>query len=91
MTELQQIQALLSRMADLLELAAQTDWASALERHREDLAATPELTKARILAMYGGMGSLNDLVLYKDHQPLPRENNEFDELRVRLYELCRAS
>ncbi|ALN87409.1 hypothetical protein IEQ11_19075 [Lysobacter capsici] len=91
MTELREIQALLDRMVDLLNLAAQPDWAGALERHREAIGTAPDITKARILAMYGGMGSLNDVVLYKNGQPLSRENNEFDELRIRLHELCRAT
>lgn len=90
MTKLQEIELLLGRMVDLLDLAALTDWASALKGHREALGAAPDITQARILAMYGGMGSLNDLILYRDGQPLPRENNEFDELRIRLYALCRA-
>jgi hypothetical protein len=34
------------------------------------------------------MGSLTDIVLYYDDQPLIDENNEFAELRTRLYELC---
>lgn len=39
--------------------------------------------------MYGGMGSLNDIVLYKNGQPLIAENDEFDALRTELYNLCR--
>lgn len=34
------------------------------------------------------MGSLTDIVLYCNGQPLIDENNEFAELRTRLYELC---
>ncbi|QND84420.1 Uncharacterized protein ChrSV_2193 [Chromobacterium vaccinii] len=45
-------------------------------------------TSGKILSMYGGMGSLNDLILYKDGQPLVKENVELDSLRVKLHTLC---
>jgi hypothetical protein len=88
MTNIQEIDSLLSRMTALLNLGSQGSWASALERHRANLEVEPIATAARMLAMYGGMGSLNDVILYRDGQPLAKENNEFYELRSRLYELC---
>ncbi len=36
---------------------------------------------------FGGMGSFNDIVLYRDGSPLIQENDELDELRTQLYEL----
>lgn len=38
--------------------------------------------------MYGGMGSLSDIVLYLEGRPAVKENNEFEDLRERLYTLC---
>ena|SRR2546422_11535427 len=32
--------------------------------------------------MFGGMGSLNDVVLYKNRQPMANENREFGRLEV---------
>ncbi|WP_425319215.1 DUF6966 domain-containing protein [Chromobacterium violaceum] len=40
------------------------------------------------LSLYGGMGSLNDLILYKDGQPLAKENVELDSFRIKLHALC---
>jgi hypothetical protein len=80
----------LKRMADLIRIDGRNDWANALEKCREEIKDTPNFTATKILSMYGGMGSLNDLVLYKNGQLLMAENNEFDMLRTELYELCWA-
>lgn len=88
MTSIQDIESVLEKMEALLRLGARDTWADALEVHRFELRAAPSSAVAEILAMYGGMGSLNDLVLYRAGQPLPKENNELDELRSELYELC---
>jgi len=41
-----------------------------------------------ILSLYGGMGSLNDLVLYIEGVPDVKINDEFDVLRAAVYDLC---
>lgn len=38
-----------------------------------------------ILNVYAGMGSFNDLVLYRDGKICMEENNELDRLRTGLY------
>ncbi|WP_443217022.1 DUF6966 domain-containing protein [Pseudomonas sp. GM55] len=43
----------------------------------------PQLT-----SLYGGMGSINDVVLYENAKPLLDENNELQALLSDLYELC---
>lgn len=65
------------------------DWAIALEKLSNEMGNTPDATTVgRILALFGGMGSLNDLILCKNNVPLVKENNEFGALRSRLYDLC---
>ncbi|WP_420107405.1 DUF6966 domain-containing protein [Leclercia adecarboxylata] len=39
------------------------------------------------LNLYGGMGSLNDLVLYRNGKVLMSENDELDQLRRDLFNL----
>jgi hypothetical protein len=39
-------------------------------------------------SMFGGMASLNDVILYEDRQPVANENRELDALRSKLYDLC---
>lgn len=38
--------------------------------------------------LFGGVGTLNDIVLSKNGRPLIKENDELDALRKKLYELC---
>jgi hypothetical protein len=90
MTNVEQLEPVLTRMTELLRLGSRGNWGNALEKHRSALSTDPSATVARILAMFGGMGSLNDVVLYKDGQPMVSENREFDSLRSRLYDLCRG-
>lgn len=75
-------------MAELLRIDGRNDWANALDRYHREIANNPSVTAARIRAMYGGMGSLNDLVLYRNGQLMVAENDEFDTLRLELYQLC---
>lgn len=88
MKNIQDIQLTLEKMARLLRIGGISDWAEAFEAIRSDFLADPARGSAKILTMYGGMGSLNDLVLYKEGRPLAAENRELDELRSKLYALC---
>lgn len=90
MIDIQNIQVILSRMAELLRLGGRADWAGALEKYHNEIVSEPSATTGRILSLYGGMGSLNDLILYSNGTPLVNENNEFDALRSQLYEICHA-
>ncbi|GAC1569313.1 MAG: hypothetical protein NVS3B3_23610 [Aquirhabdus sp.] len=69
-------------------MSTHDEWANALEKFSKEIRISPDATAARILAMYGGMGSLNDLILYKNGQPSALENIELDALRSELYQLC---
>ncbi|MFJ5366598.1 DUF6966 domain-containing protein [Pectobacterium punjabense] len=48
---------------------------------------TPDVVRTELLGLYGGMGSLNDLLLYKDDVLLFDENEEFDCLRAEVFNL----
>ncbi|MDF0607196.1 hypothetical protein HZU77_016390 [Neisseriaceae bacterium TC5R-5] len=90
MTNTQNIEKVLTRMVELLRFGSRDDWANALENCCKEVRYNPNDTAAKILSMYGGMGSLNDIVLYKNSQPLIAENTEFDILRSDLYQICHA-
>lgn len=50
---------------------------------------TPKDLRYEIQTLYGGMGSLNDLVLCDSNGKMDRDSNiQFDSLRARLYELA---
>lgn len=87
MKSLSDIEMILTRMIELLRIGAFNDWAVALEKLKAGFESDPGRASLKLLSMYGGMGSLNDVVLYKDGQPLVSENNELDSLRSQLYDL----
>ncbi|HEY2567140.1 MAG TPA: hypothetical protein VGH95_05500 [Candidatus Aquirickettsiella sp.] len=41
-----------------------------------------------IKKLYGGAGTLNDVVLHKDRKPLIEENNQLEKLLNELYDEC---
>ncbi|MDY4347554.1 DUF6966 domain-containing protein [Pectobacterium brasiliense] len=82
-----EIKEILSEMAFLLADCNMRDWSNILQRLCHYIDDDPQDAIYRILDLYGGMGSLNDLVLYKNGQILQAENDIFDELRTRLHEL----
>ncbi|UGA49252.1 MULTISPECIES: hypothetical protein [Dickeya] len=82
-----EIKEVLNEMAFLLADCNMSDWSHILLRLCNYIDDDPQDAIYRILNLYGGMGSLNDLVLCKDGQMLQAENDIFDELRTRLYEL----
>ena len=88
MINVQELQLVLTRMTELLRLGSHGNWGDALEKHRSALSTDPTATASIILRMFGGIGSLNDVVLYKDGQPMANENRELDALRSKLYDLC---
>jgi hypothetical protein len=53
-------------MTELLRLGSHGNWGDALEKERSALSTEPTATASSILRMFGGMGSLSDVVLYKD-------------------------
>lgn len=88
MKNIQRIETVLARMAELLRAGERYDWANAFDKLREQFAIDPVNTVSKIRGSYGGMGSLNDIVLHKNGQPLTTENDEFDALSTELYNLC---
>ena len=80
--------AIMTRLSALLRARNITEWAERLDQYRANLPHDYDFALSPIIGLYGGMGSLTDIVFYCDGQPLIDENNEFAELRTRLYELC---
>lgn len=88
MKNIQNIQTVLVRMTELLRVGGSLPWVPALEKAWSAIGTETEATISELLSMYGGMGSLNDIILYADGQPLVAENTELAELRATLYRLC---
>ncbi len=90
MKDIQSIQATLLRIEELLRIGGSHEWASGLEALRGEIANEPGSGPGKVLSLYGGMGSFNDIVLYRDGVLLVSENEALDKLRSELYELCSA-
>lgn len=88
MNDLKNIEQILIRMTNLLRLSNVEGWAEVLDECNRKLSVQPVESTIKILSLYGGIGSLNDVILYKNGQPLFQENSEFDDLRGNLYQLC---
>lgn len=77
-------------MAELLLAGGHPDWAASLGSLAAQMDVDPVRACATIVGMFGGMGSLNDLVLYKGGTPPRQENQELDALRSKLFSLTRT-
>ncbi len=88
MNQSDKMQLILHRMILLLELSNINDWADCLKIISNQFARSPDDAKRKILSLYGGMGSLNDLLLQKDGVLFKKENEEFDTLKSKLFNIC---
>jgi len=90
MTNYLEIKSTLGRMSELLQAGGHPDWASSLKKLIAQVDDDPTRACATIVGMFGGMGSLNELVFYKGGIPLRQENQELDDLRSKLFSLTRT-
>jgi hypothetical protein len=70
------VQALLDAMRALQHHLEQFDdhWAASVRKAADEVANSDAHGLQRFLSLFGGMGSLNDLVLQRDGKPLGWEN-----------------
>ncbi len=76
------------RMCELLSISGQSGWRAALEVAINDSANRGGLGRS-IMSLYGGAGSINDVVLYLGGEVMVEKSNEFDQLRIRVFDLCK--
>lgn len=86
------VEALLAAMRSLeLHLAGHNAfWADHVRRAADEVAQSDAHGVARFLGLFGGMGSLNDLVLHQNGNPLHAENDRLEALRTRAWDLAHA-
>ena len=82
----ERIEELLHDISTLLTSCGQANWGSVFNGYHATYPSNPEATARKILSVYGGMGSFNDVVLYTDGQVAVAENNRLDCMRKELYE-----
>lgn len=86
---LSRIETVMTRLTELCTQNNETGWARWFEDTKLQLRSDPVWVKSKILSQYGGMGSLNDVVLHCKGVPCLEENDIFDNLRRELSDLCR--
>lgn len=88
----EKITILLDHIVDLLAKNNQDQWVEFLRNAKKNYIESEnksEASKPIIKSMLGGMGSLSDIVLHKDGNPLIDENNELYNLLNDLYDECK--
>ncbi len=79
--------ASIRRMVELLNISKQDQWTRALNSALKDPEIRQNIERF-ILSLYGGVGSLNDVVLYVNGEADLDINNEFDALRTEIFDFC---
>jgi len=75
-----------TQIVEILLKMNESSWVSIFNHFVSQLETTETKELYRdILNVYGGMGSFNDLVLYKDGQPCFKENEHLNKLRKELF------
>ncbi|WP_378949859.1 DUF6966 domain-containing protein [Mesorhizobium sp. ANAO-SY3R2] len=86
-----EVQALLNAMRELeslLERNGEDIWSISVKRAADTVARTDAHGLTQLLGLFGGMGSLDDLVLHKDGLPLVSENERLNTLRSNAWGLA---
>ena len=80
------IKAVLGQLEFLLSQHGEPEWAKALCRFQVQIEDDDSNGRYNLRGLFGGMGSLNDVVLQKNARPLFSENDELAALREQLFE-----
>lgn len=85
-----EVQSLLNAMRALEAFLIDHDdfWAANVRRAADEIAKSDAHGLQRFLGLFGGMGSLNDLVLYHDGVPLAGENVQLASLTRKAWRLA---
>lgn len=79
------------KIIELLTSVGESNWVTSFNKFREGCDSPDienlERLRSEMLRIYGGMGSFNDLVLYKEGQPMIKENQDLDKMRKELFQI----
>lgn len=79
----------MARIAKLLRDGNEHAWAATMDRYREQLPQDIPEARYHIMRLFGGMGSISDVVLYREGHLLTTENDELHQLLSALYDDCK--
>jgi len=95
--DIEALASLLDEVSALLRTYNEWRWADWLDTDARRIRGQDFYGIEHLLSAYGGMGSLNDVVLAgaqvaelrREDSTLRRDNEEFDALRTRIYSLAK--
>lgn len=82
------LKSAIQKMVDIFNRYQYSNWANRFLKIQRTIEFDEPQGIREVLSLYGGMGSLNDVVLHREGVPLVAENNELEELKTVLHELC---
>ncbi|PBQ13416.1 hypothetical protein CCL08_23715 [Pseudomonas congelans] len=88
MKKAKEINALIKKASRLLRQYERSEWADKLDVYAEALFDDADYVLAKIISLYGGSGSISDIVLCSSGKFLFEENNTLHELLSKIYILC---
>lgn len=86
-----EVEDLLNGMRELERFLAthgEAFWSKNIKQAADEVEKSDAHGLGRFLRMFGGMGSLNDVVLHRDGQPLKAENDQLDLMRSRAWTMA---
>jgi hypothetical protein len=88
-----EMERVLAALRELLSENSRRDWAQAMhdllcEWQEAETREGKSTIARKILTLYGGMGSFNDLGLFKNGQVLREESRQLSELQSDLHRLA---
>ncbi len=87
--DVQAFASLLQNIEAVLIAHGERHWAALVSRCLTFVEGSGAQGARLFLSFFGGMGSLNDLQLHRDGQPLPVENHQFLALLTQAWEAGR--
>ncbi|MCF8985705.1 DUF6966 domain-containing protein [Pseudomonas syringae] len=88
MKNLKEIILLVEKLSSLLRQYNRGEWADQLEECAGLIFDDTDYALHKIISLYGGAGSISDIILYGNGKVLFEENNILHELLSKLYSLC---
>ena len=89
-SDIEELSKTLSAMTGLLRSHDLKFWADELDRCQKIIDQSDFFGVERLLRFYGGMGSLNDVILQGSSIFIWLDNRKFDRLRRRAYDKATA-
>lgn len=83
--EIESLELIIEKLIALFEEFDLRIWEKSYKNMLLCLQEDSDYAKYQLRISFGGMGSINDLILHRDGIPLIEENNYLNELRNKLY------